>query len=64
MPNSEENKTNWEYKIFKLGPSSANSAEEVLNELGGEGWELIAFQPNGDHAYSCEGTYILKRAKS
>ncbi|MCD9184891.1 MAG: DUF4177 domain-containing protein [Pyrinomonadaceae bacterium] len=64
MSNPEENRTNWEYKIFKLGPSSANSAEEVLNKLGSEGWELISFQPNGDHAYSCEGTYILKRTKS
>lgn len=64
MSNFEENRTSWEYKIFKLGPSSANSAEEVLNELGGEGWELISFQPSGDHAYSGEGTYILKRTKS
>ncbi len=53
----------WEYKVFKLGPSSANLDEKLLNEYGDSGWELIFFQPNGERAYPGEGTYILKRPK-
>ena len=63
MKNQEASKYDWEYKVIKLSSSSANSAEEVLNELGSEGWELVTFQPHGDHAYAGEGTYFLKRVK-
>ena len=31
---------NWEYKIVELRPK-AFSFEDWMNELGGEGWELV-----------------------
>ena len=37
----------WEYKVIKVGPSTAPRAEDVLNELGAAGWDLIVFQPAG-----------------
>lgn len=30
----------WEYKVFTLGLKSVEDAEQVLNELGDQGWEL------------------------
>ena len=53
----------WEYKVIKVGPSTAPRAEDVLNGLGAEGWDLIVFQPAGERAYPGEGAYILKRAR-
>ena len=63
MKERESNGTAWEYKVFKLGPSSANLGEKVLNEYGDLGWELVFFQPNGEQAYPGEGTYFLKRTR-
>ncbi len=53
----------WEYKIVKLGPSSSNQSQVLLNELGSERWELISFQPMNERAYPGEGTYTLKRPR-
>ena len=63
MKEPKPSRAAWEYKVFKLGPSSANLDEKLLNEYGDAGWELVFFQPNGERAYPGEGTYILKRAK-
>jgi len=35
----------------------------VLNDLGAQGWDMIAFQPSGERAYPGEGTYFLKRPR-
>jgi len=56
-------KAGWEYKVVKLGPSSSNSSEQLLNQLGGDGWDLVCFQPSGARAYPGEGTYTLKRPR-
>jgi len=53
----------WEYKVIKVGPSAAPRAEDVLNELGAAGWDLIVFQPSGERAYPGEGAYVLKRPR-
>jgi len=53
----------WEYKIVRLGPSSSLSSEQLLNQLGAEGWDLVGFQPSGSRAYAGEGTYTLKRRR-
>jgi hypothetical protein len=53
----------WEYKVIKIGPSSAPNSETVLNELGNAGWDLVTFQPAGERAYPGEGAYILKRPR-
>jgi hypothetical protein len=51
----------WAYKVVKLGPSSSNECEDVLNQLGKDGWDLVSFQPTSTRAYPGEGTYTLKR---
>jgi hypothetical protein len=62
MPASSGN-SGWEYKVVKLGPSSSNESEALLNQLGKEGWDLISFQPSSTRAYPGEGTYTLKRPR-
>jgi hypothetical protein len=59
--NASSDRRGWQYKIVKLGPSSSEKSEDTLNQLGAEGWELIAFQPSSTRAYPGEGTYTLKR---
>lgn len=54
-------RTVWEYKVVKLGPSSSPESESLLNQLGRDGWDLVAFQPSSARAYPGEGTYTLKR---
>lgn len=54
----------WQYKVAKLGPSSSEKCEEMLNRLGAEGWELIAFQPSNARAYPGEGSYTFKRPRA
>lgn len=56
-------KTKWEYKLVNMGPSSSLTAEAMLNEMGADGWDLIAFQAHGDRAYPGEGTYFFKRPR-
>jgi hypothetical protein len=56
-------RTAWEYKVIRLGPSSSNQSEALLNQLGLEGWDLVAFQPSSTRAYPGEGSYTLKRAR-
>jgi hypothetical protein len=56
-------RTVWEYKVVKLGPSSSPESESLLNQLGREGWDLVAFQPSNGRAYPGEGTYTLKRPR-
>ncbi len=51
----------WEYKVVRLGPSSSMHNETLLNQLGADGWDLVAFQPSGERAYPGEGIYTLKR---
>jgi hypothetical protein len=53
----------WEYKLVKLGPSSSNQSEALLNRLGQEGWDLVSFQPSSARAYPGEGAYTLKRPR-
>ena len=60
MPN-EPTHDGWEYKVFRLGPSSALDQEKHLAQFGAQGWELVMFQPSGERAYPGEGTYTLKR---
>jgi len=61
--NASTSKVGWEYKVVKLGPSSSNSEEQLLNELGAQGWDLVNFQPSSARAYPGEGTYTLKRPR-
>jgi len=54
-------RTTWEYRsVF----STSASLEFVLNDLGAQGWELIAIDVNATNKTGFKGTtYYLKRAK-
>ena len=54
-------RTNWEYKsVF----STSGSLGYVLNDLGAQGWELVAIDVNNSDKNRSKGTmYYLKRAK-
>ena len=54
-------RTNWEYKsVF----STSANLDYVLNDLGAQGWELIAIDVNSSDKNGPKGTmYYLKRAK-
>lgn len=60
---TQPNVTRWEYKIVTLGPSTSQSGEALLNSLGEEGWDLVAFQAQHTRAYLGEGAYYLKRPR-
>ena len=51
----------WEYRsVF----STSASLEYVLNDLGGQGWELVAVDVTGNDRNGLKGTtYYLKRRK-
>ena len=54
-------KTGWEYRsVF----STSGSLEYVLNDLGGQGWELVAVDVTAFDKFGLKGaTYYLKRRK-
>ena len=37
--------SNWEYKILSCSQENDEQREEKMNELGDEGWELVAVLP-------------------
>src|SRR5688572_14731531 len=51
----------WEYKIVALSGVRAED-QKFINELGGEGWELVAIEPS-DHP-GCVPSAYLKRQSS
>jgi hypothetical protein len=58
----------WEYKreVFQLRPQfrepdKPESVEKRLAELGAEGWELVAYYPEGGSVFM--GLYVFKRQK-
>ncbi len=56
----EEALKRWEYRAI-FGGKSSSHAEEKINELGAEGWELDAVVPPADLAG--EAVLYLKREK-
>ena len=61
----------WEYKTIKMdtkgflgGLLDTEAFEASLNDLGGQGWELVgAFDTNQSHGASREVIAIFKRRK-
>ena len=60
----------WEYKVIKIdtkgfflgGEFDQNSFEQILNELGEQGWELVsAFDTNVEGGKSRHVVAMLKR---
>ena len=63
----------WEYKVLKLaatgfwvgGNLDEEKYEQLLNELGGEGWELVSsFDTNKAHGSTRDVISVLKRPRS
>lgn len=48
----------WEYKVINI---YQNNADKILDDLGAEGWELVAVQPSSDA--TAKGLYHFKRQK-
>ena len=54
----------WEYKVVYV-PGVRSMSEKTLNELGGQGWELVTFQAlNNEGGTIGAGNYFFKRARS
>jgi hypothetical protein len=53
-------RTNWEYKSVV---STSASLEYVLNDLGAQGWELVAIDVNSSNNNFKATKYYLKRAR-
>lgn len=53
-------RTTWEYKSLF---SSSGDVAYVLNDLGGQGWELVTIDVNSNKNGLKGATYYLKRAK-
>ena len=61
----------WEYKTIKMdtkgwlgGLLDVEVFDAALNELGGQGWELVAaFDTNQSHGASREAIAVFKRRK-
>jgi hypothetical protein len=42
-PGKERRMNKWEYKVISLSDADPRSLESKLNELGVEGWEVVAY---------------------
>jgi hypothetical protein len=68
----EERTMQWEYFVLTMNDASwvggvvdAAATSGKLNELGAQGWELVAaFDANVGHGASRSYTYVLKRPKA
>lgn len=58
----QASKPQWEYKIVNLKFNSGT--EQKLNEIGGQGWELVSAERNIANGETLDAaTYHFKRAK-
>jgi hypothetical protein len=64
-PAPRTDRPRWEYKVVDTGVTKNHTVsrlEEMLNEYGAEGWELIRSTPNSPTAFSRAAVqYIFKR---
>jgi len=52
----------WEYKVVHLYSDQIPKSEEIFNQFGAQGWELVQFVPGGQTSHSLD-TWYFKRAK-
>ena len=57
---SNVKKTSWEYMMVEYG--NYDEASRRLNELGAEGWELVAMTDRSVHN-SSSNQFVLKRVR-
>jgi hypothetical protein len=56
----------WEYKIIVFKEPISDNHLEMLDKLGGEGWELVAIVPVGRGAFgetSCSRFYFKREIR-
>lgn len=41
----------WEYKIISSSLTSIDKMQDKCNQLGNEGWELVAINPGGGYVF-------------
>ena len=55
----------WEYRVFDTGVTNNNSVsrlQDMLNDFGRDGWELVRITPNSPTAISKAAVqYVFKR---
>ena len=56
--------TKWEYKVLYV-PGIRNMSEQLMNEHGAQGWELVTYQAiNNEGGTIGAGNYFFKRART
>jgi hypothetical protein len=56
--------TKWEYKVLYV-PGIRNMSEQLMNEHGAQGWELVTYQAiNNEGGTMGAGNYFFKRART
>ena len=57
--------TYWEYKYvyMKTNTNDVGKIEEMLNDLGNQGWELVSVVETGERHFAQIHGYVLKRPK-
>jgi hypothetical protein len=53
----------WEYQILTLSIEKDKSHVRTLNQMGAEGWELIAVLPSSFDDLLRDMTYVFKRPR-
>ncbi|HEX8844115.1 MAG TPA: DUF4177 domain-containing protein [Pyrinomonadaceae bacterium] len=54
----------WEYKVV-FAPGARTMSEKMMNDLGAQGWEFVAFQEvNREGGTIGAGNYFFKRART
>jgi hypothetical protein len=60
--NTNHDRKVWEYKVGAVPVMGISSVQDQLNQLGAEGWELVAVENVGTLTAPA-AVYYLKRAK-
>ena len=61
-PAAASEKVRWEYTVFSFGFATRAGDIRKLNELGEDGWELVAIEPSVNPQFEF-GAYVFKRKK-
>lgn len=61
-PAAASEKVRWEYTVFSFDFAARGGDNRKLNELGEDGWELVAIESSANPQLAI-GAYVFKRKK-